>query len=254
MNRYAAAIHLLLCPTIAGSALSQTVTDASATILNYSIDSVGNGNDDWFISADPSAGPVVYDMFVEIEEPIRHPFAPPSFHRASNQGQVETIGDVWTGFASYSVEYPDTLDLGTNIGDPNIVSGSVAMTFVNVSFTLDEPTAVELEAAFRTDLNQPFDPIILDGFSASINNNGSALLTTGFDYLASGVDQSFSGSVLLQPGDYEFRAAGQLAALEEFGYRSASASFDYSLTFVPAPASAGLLLGAGLLAHRRRTV
>lgn len=253
MNNLIRSTYILLFPLATGSALSQTVTMSTVRNFCYATDSQGYTNDDWVIAGDPGIAPHSYDMFVELIEPIQGPGGAQAYHRAGNRGQVESIGSVWTGSNSYWVEYPDSLEVGADVTDPDVHTGPVAQTNHYVWFTLDHPMEVEVDATFRTDLIEPYGIGNLEGFDISIYQKTDLLFSTGFDAYASGVDQTYSGSLLLEPGDYVMWAVGALRAKENFGYRSASASYEYSVTFVPAPASAATLLAAGFLFRRSRT-
>lgn len=241
------------CALVAPTLHAQTIVEAYSRAWSFSIDSEGTIKDPGgFVSEDPSVAPFVFDLSSELYEPLSTPFVP-TYHRSSMAGQSEAIGDVWTGSAAYSVEYPEALDPSQSYGPSNIVSGSVALHMHKVTFTLGAPTPVTLTGMFRTDQVDPTNPTPIDGFRMEIENElGDTVLMSDFDALLSGVDQTYADSAVLIPGTYSFSAFGQLAALEMLGYRSAESSFDYTVTFVPAPGAGLGVMMSVLCATRRR--
>lgn len=263
MNRLiTGCVGSLLGVSLAGAASSQVnVQRAGVTVVSDSTDTAGtivtdNHTSGFNILNGVPQEPYDFSTFVELEEPFRPPFGDPEFHRVSSSGVFESIGDEWAGSAEYSLEYPDSLDIGTNVGDPNTTTGSGLVLLTSVNFSIDQPTLVEFDSMFRTDRFETHAPTSFDGFSASLildDGSSATMFQTSFDPLASGVDQYFNDSVLLEAGAYEFRTRTLAFAFENAGDRRVSGNFDYTLTFVPTPASAATLLAAGFLFRRSRT-
>lgn len=150
----------------------------------------------------------------------------------------ELIGNQWTGSGAISMVGDvlfDTLPFHVR-----------AQSFLDVVFDVGSPVDVNLQAsaAFMTGVDFEGDVLLVDVTGGAFNP-------------VAGITHEFTSPVnadlTLAPGQYRFLAFMDLLPTGDYiGPDNGSFGFDFSLTFVPAPASAALLGLGGLGLVRRR--
>ena len=248
MQKVFCALSLLACSV---GTQAQTVTDQSAGMLMYAIDSEGEEVVGPFLNLDPTLAPVSVSEFVENDEPLS--FFAPTYHTASLDANIDSTGSNWTGSGNATAHYADALDLSQDYGGSNIPAASAFFTHT-IDFSVAYPTTVDVNADFLIEMTDPFNPVLLvNNFEIQFrDNSNNTIYSTGFDNSMLGVAQQRSDSFVLAPGDYTFRLNVDLNTQEQLGFRDGSIDFAYDVSFVPAPASATLLMGGLVLGIRRR--
>lgn len=103
-------------------------------------------------------------------------------------------------------------------------------------------------------MTDPFNPLTFaNNFNVVFqDSNNNTVYSTAFDSTQLGVPQQRNDNFVLAPGDYRFDATLFLNTQEQLGFRDGSIDFSYDVSFVPAPATATLLIGGLAFGARRK--
>ena len=248
MHKALCALSLLLC---SGAACAQTVTDQSVGGLMFVTDSSGEILEATFPVIDPTVAPAGLSLLVENDEPLSS--FNPTYHTVSLDADLDSTGSNWSGSGTSAAHYADALDLSVDYGGSNIPAATAIFSH-NVYFTVDFPTTVDVNTNFLIQMTDTFNPVFFaNNFRLQFrDSNNNTVYSTGFDNTQLGVPQQQSDSFVLAPGDYRFDFSLFLNTQEQLGFRDGSIDFSYDVSFVPAPATAVLLIGGAFVGTSRR--
>lgn len=246
MNRCIVVVSVAAC-TAGTSQAQPNISEAGLFSLGVSINTLDQ-TDDFFLSANGAElAPLTVNESASIDEPT--PLT--GIHEASAMGMFEAVGNEWTGSGSLFAALADGIDPALDV--PGTGVGSSTFIRSTATFTLADATPVLINASATVDFDGPDDAFDLDGlFLGFDRDDGTDVFDAELIGFSTSGTQTLNQQIVLPAGSYSFAAFANAAAVETVDVQSIDVNFDFSITFIPTPATASLLGLACLAATRRR--